>query len=130
MTPKQMFGRGVAFPMRVGDDGRVAWSEGVANVEESIRAILATEPGERLFRPELGGGLRSFLFQPNTVTTRHQISERIKRALARWEPRVQVERVDTVPDPANPEAAIATIHYRLVATQVPASLVVGVTLGG
>jgi uncharacterized protein len=129
MTPRQMYGKGLAFPMRVGDDGRVAWSDGVPNVEECIRIILSTEPGERLFRPDFGAGLRSFLFQPNTVTTRHQISERIKRALARWEPRIQVERVDVLPDPADPEAAIATLHYRLVATQAPMSLMVGVRLG-
>lgn len=130
MTPKAMFGKGLGFPFRVAEDGRVAWSEGEANVEESIRIILSTDPGERLFRPDFGAGLRSFLFQPNTVTTRHRISDRIQKALTRWEPRVRVESVDTIPDPADPEGAIATIHYRLVATQVPATLSVGVRLGG
>lgn len=129
MTPSRIFGKGLAFPMRVGDDGRVAWSEGQQNVEESIRAILATEARERLFRPEFGAGLRSFLFQPNTVTTRHQISDRIVKALNRWEPRVQVLSVDTIPDAADPEAAIATIQYRLVATQAPQTLRITVRLG-
>jgi phage baseplate assembly protein W len=130
MTPAKLFGKGFAFPMRVGEDGRVQWSEGETNVEESIRILLGTDPGERLFRPDLGAGLRAFLFQPNTVTTRHQISERIARVLARWEPRVIIESVDTIPDPDDAESAVATIHYRLVATQTRQSLQVGVRLGG
>lgn len=130
MRPARMFGKGLAFPLRVGDDGRIAWSEGQLNVEESIRVILTTEPRERLFRPEFGAGLRGFMFQPNTVTTRHQISDRITRALARWEPRVQVLSVETVPDAGDPEAAISTINYRLVATQAPQTLRIAVRLGG
>ena len=129
MTPAQLFGKGIGFPMRVGDDGRLSWSEGERNVEESIRILLSTDPGERLFRPDFGAGLRSFLFQPNTVTTRHQISDRITKTLARWEPRVQVESVETLPDPSDAEAAIATIHYRLVATQAVSALSVGIRLG-
>lgn len=130
MTPAQLFGKGMGFPMRVGDDGRVAWSEGERNVEESIRVLLSTEPKERLFRPDYGAGLQSFLFAPNTVTTRHQISDRINKALARWEPRVQVLTVETLPDPSDPEVAIATIHYRLVATSAPATFSLGIRLGG
>lgn len=130
MTPAQLFGKGLAFPMCVGDDGRLQWSEGEASVETSLRVLLATEPGERLLRPDFGAGLRSFLFQPNTVATRHRISDHVLRAITRWEPRVAVESVDTVPDPADPEAAIVTIHYRLIATQLADRMTVGVRLGG
>jgi len=130
MTPVQPFGKGLGFPLRVGDDGRMQWSDGEVGVEESIRVLLTTEPGERLFRPDFGAGLRSFLHQPNTLATRHRISDRVSRALARWEPRVHVESVDTTPDPADPAAAIVTIRYRLVATQAAHGLAFGVRLGG
>lgn len=112
-----IFGRGIGFPPRVGTDGRVAWSEGEQNVRESIRIILMTELRERLRLPAFGGGLRRFLFEPNTVSTRHAIRERIERALAAWEPRVQVETVDVEADASDAEAAVATITYKLVATQ-------------
>lgn len=111
----RLFGRGIAFPPRVEADGRLAWSEGEVNVREAIRIILQTEQRERLRLPEFGGGLGSYLFEPNTATTRHLIQDRITEALARWEPRIQVEAVDVEPDPADPQAAIATISYRLVA---------------
>ncbi len=117
-TDAQLIGRGIAFPPRVDAEGRLAWSEGAEHVRESIRIILSTERRERVRMPEFGGGLRSFLFAPNTPATHRLIQETIKRALGRWEPRVRVESVQVLTNPGEPRGAIATIHYRLVATQV------------
>ncbi len=126
----RLFGRGISFPPRVGPDGRVAWSEGEANVREAIRIILMTEQNERLRLPEFGGSLTRFLFEPNNVTTRHLIGERIKVALEDWEPRIRVESVTIEPDPVDPQAAVATITYKLVATQARERVSLSVTLAG
>jgi phage baseplate assembly protein W len=126
----RILGRGIAFPPRVGADGRIAWSEGEANVEDSIRVILQTDRDERLRLPEFGAGLKRYLFEPNTVATRHQIESGILRALAAWEPRIAIDAVDVEPDPNDAEAAIATIRYKLVATQAPQRMTLAVTLGG
>ncbi len=90
-----------------------------------------TEERERLRLPEFGGGLSRYLFEPNTATTRQLIRDRIQRALTEWEPRIRVESVAVDPDPDDPEAAIATISYRLVATRTleRVSLSVGLTGG-
>ena len=61
MDNRRIFGQGMAFPPRVGPDGRTAWSVGETNVHESIRIILSTDPGERLRLPAFGAGLRRFL---------------------------------------------------------------------
>ena len=126
----QLFGRGIGFPPRVGSDGRVAWSQGEANVRESVRIILLTELRERLRLPDFGGGLGLYLFEPNTVSTRHQIKDRIAKALSQWEPRLKVEEVNVEADPEEPSGAIATITYRLVATQARERVSLNVTLGG
>src|SRR6478736_10100278 len=117
MNVAALFGKGISFPPRVGPDGRVAWSEGEDNVRESIRVILMTNPRERVRLPEFGGGLSAFLFEPNNPTTRHLMEDRIRKALALWEPRVVVESIRVEEDPADRESAIATINYKLVATQ-------------
>jgi Bacteriophage baseplate protein W len=119
----------MSFPPRVGPDGRVAWSEGEVNVREAIRIILLTEQHERLRLPEFGGSLKRFLFEPNTVTTRHQIQDRITKELAQWEPRVQVESVTVDPDENDLQAAVATINYKLVATSAHERVTLRVTLG-
>lgn len=129
MDPGILFGRGISFPPRIGPDGRMAWSEGEANVREAVQIILLTEQRERLMLPDFGGSLGVFLFEPNTVTTRHLIADRIARALADWEPRLRVESVVVEPDPADEQAAIATITYQLIATQTRERVSVQVTLG-
>jgi len=116
MDAGRLFGRGIGFPPDVGADGQMRWSEGEANVRESIRVILLTEPGERIGLPGFGAGLGRFLFEPNTEATRHRIGQAISRALAQWEPRITLEGVAVAPDPKDGSAALATIRYRLVAT--------------
>ena len=130
MNPGLLYGRGISFPPRVGPDGRVSWSEGEVNVRESIRIILMTEQPERLRSPDFGGSLGRFLFEPNTVTTRRLIEDRITRELARWEPRVRVESVTVEADAADAQAAIATITYQLVATGAQERVSLSVTLAG
>lgn len=116
MNEAPWFGRGVGFPLRLTQEGRLAWSEGEGNVRESIRLILLTAQGERLRRPDFGAGLERFLFEPNVLGTWRQIEEVIRRQLARFEPRVQVETVRVAGDPNDPEAAIAELSFTLVAT--------------
>ncbi len=125
-----LFGRGLAFPPRVGPDGRLAFSAGEDNVRESIRVILLTEQRERLRLPTFGGSLARYLFEPNTVTTRQLIKDRITKELAQWEPRVAVESVSVEADPGDPQAAIATINYRLVATRKQETISLSVSLAG
>jgi uncharacterized protein len=111
-----LLGQGVSFPPRLAEDGRVAWSSGPQNVRESIRVVLATDPGERVMLPAFGAGLRTFLFEPNTPATHRLIEERVLRALARWEPRVRVDRVEVAADAVERQQADVTVTYTLVAT--------------
>lgn len=124
----RIVGRSLAFPPRVDADGRVAFSEGDANVRESIEIVLRTSPGERLRMPDFGAGLDRFLFEPNTTATRRQIEDRIAKALRSWEPRVAVQGIAVEEDPEDAQAAIATITYQLVATQATERVSVSVGL--
>jgi phage baseplate assembly protein W len=130
MDAGRALGRGISFPPRVGPDGRIAWSEGEPNVREAIEIILRTDREERLRLREFGGGLERFLFEPNTTTTRHQLQNRITRALQAWEPRIALESVSVDEDPEDGEAAVATIAYKLVATQAREQVSLSVVLGG
>jgi phage baseplate assembly protein W len=130
MTPGELYGRGVAFPPHVGADGRIAWSEGELNIRETIEIILKTEERERINLASFGGGLRQFLFEPNTVAIRFQIQDRITRALQSWEPRITVSSVDVTEDPRDPQSAIAVVNYQLVATRAASQVSLRVQLGG
>jgi len=129
MDGGRLFGRGLAFPPRV-VDGRVAWSEGEQNVREAIRVVLMTDQRERIRLPQFGGTLHRFLFEPNTVVTRQRIQDQIGVSLARWEPRILVQSIAVEADERDPAAAIATITYRLVATQAVERVSLTVPLAG
>jgi uncharacterized protein len=130
MRTPNIFGQGLGFPPRIGADGRLVWSVGEDNVRESIRLILLTEPGERLMREEFGCGLRRFLFEPNTVTTRQLIRERIAQAIGRWEPRVALEAVEVEADVNNPRLVAITVLFRLVTTQALGRMSLALQLEG
>lgn len=122
--------RGIAFPPRVGPDGRVDWSDGAQSVRESIKIILKTNLQERIMRPTFGAGLQGFLYESNTLATRTQIEERTRRALARWEPRVAVEEVRADPGPDEPSAVVLTIGYTVRDTNTTEQVRLLLDLGG
>ncbi len=130
MSVGEILGRGIAFPPRIGSDGRMAWSAGETNIREAIRIVLMTAPGERLRRATFGAGLEEYLYEPNTTTTRRAIEERIRRSIGTWEPRVTLESVDVDEDPADASAAIATVTFRVIATQTIERVTASIAMGG
>lgn len=124
-----LYGRGISFPPRIDANGRFQCSEGTPNIREAIRIILLTDSGERLMLPEFGAGLKQFLYEPNTVETRRLIEEQITQALEQWEPRIQLKEVRVEQDADDAQQAIATIHYKLVATRQSESVSVQLKLG-
>jgi phage baseplate assembly protein W len=123
MSAAARLGRGFPFPLFVDERlHRLAYVEGDAKVQQSIRIVLDTEPGERVMRPTFGCRLRSFLGAPNTVATRAAIRHEVELALAAWEPRIELRRVEVLPgaDPSLVDIEIAYVHAR---TQRPDNLV-------
>jgi len=123
-------GGGIAFPFRIGPDGRVATSAGARNVREHIEVVLRTRHGERLRLPAFGAGLDELRSEPNTPATHREIAERIRRELRSWEPRAQIESVEVVADPQSSEAAIASVRYRLAGALEFTRIAVAVPLEG
>lgn len=111
---RAVFGQGIALPLQPGDDGALPFADGPEKVRQSVAIILDTEPGERVMLPAFGCGLRRFLMQPNTAATRAAMQREIGTALAAWEPRIRLERVDVLPgdDPSMVLVQIAYQHRR------------------
>ncbi len=123
-----IFGQSIAFPMRVGANGRIMWSDGEINIAESIEIILKTALGERVRLPGFGAGLSSYLFEPNNAATHARLSRIISEALDRWEPRIRVDDVTVSADPHYADTAIATISYKLVASGADEQISISINL--
>jgi phage baseplate assembly protein W len=64
------------FPFQIGTEGSMV-SGRQEHIRELIEQVLFTNPGERVFRPHFGGGLRQIVFEPNTP----QLSDMVKKRL-------------------------------------------------
>jgi phage baseplate assembly protein W len=63
-------------------------------VKESIKNLLLTDRGERLFQPNLGGDIRAMLFENNTPATIKIMQEQVKATIQSYEPRVELINVE------------------------------------
>jgi phage baseplate assembly protein W len=123
-------GTGLRFPIRPdGVTGALPRVTGLDRIRQSIEQVLDTEPGERVMLPEFGCGLRRFLMEPNTLTTRSAIKRDIEQALARWEPRVRVTGVAVTPG-EEPSLAWVQISYQLLSDRREDNLVYPFYFGG
>ena len=78
-------GRHLAFPFRVGNNGRAVQ---VSTLEDHVRdelvQLILTNPAERLFVPEFGGGVRRLVFENIDETTGAMTKAILTRAISRW----------------------------------------------
>lgn len=65
-------------------------SSDVQDVEESLRILVSTLPGERAMRPDFGAGFQDLLFESMDTSTQTLFFDRVKTAITRYEPRVEV----------------------------------------
>ena len=106
-------GTGWRFPVRLNNNGSLLYSSGEELVQQSIRLILETAPGERVMRPEFGCGIHELVFEANTATLHMRIQHRIKEALTQWERRIDVLGVHIESSPEEPTLLLIRIDYRL-----------------
>lgn len=121
-------GTGLRFPL-VTRDG-FGWVAGAQAVEQSIRSILLTEPGERIARPTFGAGLRRFLFAPDGLELRTRIRAAVSEALERDEARIRVESVAVDTDPREATVLRIAIRYQILGEPGARNLVFPFYLNG
>ncbi|WP_068398348.1 GPW/gp25 family protein [Kribbia dieselivorans] len=120
---EEFIGRGWSFPVRADATGGIALVSGSKEIEESIRLILATSPGERPMRPEFGCAVHDYIFAPADASTAGDIAYAVRVALDRWEPRIELEAVDVRFDEVEQGTLYIDIHYTLRGTNDPRNLV-------
>jgi hypothetical protein len=78
--------RSIRYPVTVDAAlGRLSIETDYAeHVEQMIKQVLLTAPGERAHRPDFGCGLRRMLFAPNDPSTASLLQVTVYQALTRW----------------------------------------------
>lgn len=116
-------GRGWAFPLRTDATGAIALVSREREIEESIRLILGTAPGERPMRPEFGCGIHDFVFAPADAETAGRLAYEVRTALARWEPRIEVNEILVTIDLDDRSLLYIDVRYSLATNNDPRNLV-------
>lgn len=110
--------------------GGVQMVSDAETVRQAILLLLLTAPGERVMRPDYGCDLQRLIFSPNDATTAGLAIYYVRRALDRWEPRIEILRLDATANDLEPWQLDILLEYRLKATRQTESLVVPVNLAG
>ena len=84
MRTKNFIGAGWAFPMGVSATGGIAMAKGGDELDQAIRLILCTYPGERPMRPEFGCAIHDHVFDPADGRTAGRIAFEVRESLRRW----------------------------------------------
>jgi phage baseplate assembly protein W len=116
-------GRGWAFPLRTDATGSIALVSREREIEEAIRLILGTSPGERPMRPEFGCRIHDYVFGMADGTTANEVAVEVRRSLARWEPRIDVDDVVVSFDAHDQTVLYIEIRYAIRRTNDRRNLV-------
>lgn len=119
----EFVGAGWAFPLRTDATGRFALVRAEREIEESIRLILGTSPGERPMRPEFGCGIQDHIFAPADATTAGRIVADVRAALERWEPRIDVHDIEVHFDQVEAGTLYIDLRYAIRGGNDPRNLV-------
>lgn len=120
-----------AFPFRIDPiSGQAAQTPYQAHVDQMIRQVLLTSPGERIDLPEFGCGLRQLIFAPHSSALNAATNLVVLQALNRWlagiitVQKVTVSPLTPTDDPAQLQIQI---QYTMLATQTSGQVQVSVS---
>jgi phage baseplate assembly protein W len=114
-------GRHLSFPFRIGPEGRTATVTSLEDhVYGEVLQLLLTNPGERLFLPDFGGGVRRLVFEGSGQTTEAMAKAMISQAISRWlDQRVTLQELTVT---SQNGALLIDLVYRVIGVDDPRRL--------
>tara|TARA_R110001599_G_scaffold40095_2_gene122113 strand:- start:875 stop:1285 length:411 start_codon:yes stop_codon:yes gene_type:complete len=79
-------------------------------VKQNLKMIVLTSPGERVFMPSFGVGIRSFLFENFNSSTKIRLNQRIKSQVAAYAPYISISDISIT----HAEGATSTIDNTMM----------------
>lgn len=118
-----MIRRDYAYPFRLDSmahQGAIAPSY-ASHVDDMIRQVLLTDPGERADLPEFGCGLRRLIFAPNSDALAASVQILVQQSLNRWlSQQITVQSVAVDPPEQTADQGILRIRIQYVLNQTQA----------
>lgn len=110
-------GRGWAFPPSFNKIAKnVEMVSEEEDIQESLHILLSTRPGERTMQPDYGCNLDIMLFEPLSTTLITLVKETIRVAILYFEARIDVSRIQIIPQDSREGLVLIEIDYRVRST--------------
>jgi len=93
------------------------------SIKQSLKLLLFTNIGERLFQPDVGSKIYGLLFEPLDPITTEVLKRSIENTIETYEPRVLLEGVDVVPN-YDDNSYEVSIYFTVLGINQPTSLTV------
>ena len=112
-----------AFPFHIdAASGQAAQASYQDHVDQMIRQVLLTDPGERVCLPTFGAGMRRLTFAPINAQLESTTQMAVTQALTTWlGDQIVVQKVTVQTSADDPNATVGsvlvTISYTLIETQ-------------
>jgi phage baseplate assembly protein W len=108
------------FPFAIDPvSGQASQAPYPTHVDQMIRQVLLTTPGERADLPEFGCGLRQLLFAPNSDALQATTQVLVQRSLNQWlGNQIKLQSVAVTPGPGGDYSQLLVqVNYLLLETQ-------------
>jgi phage baseplate assembly protein W len=92
------------------------------SIKQSLRNLILTNNGDRLFRPNLGGNIRQLLFENNMEENLITAESYVRTVIEEFEPRVQLNDVRVTSSDTDPHTVYITIVYRTLNNPEPQTI--------
>ena len=90
-------------------------------IKSDLMHLLLTNKGERLYSPEFGTDLKKYLFEPNIVSVQADIKSEIQKAIDRFIPNLQVDKLLVEPIEGKEHSVIVRLEYTVTNNAFTAS---------
>lgn len=110
-------GTGWAFPPAFDKlSGTAEMASGREDIEQSLKILLSTRPGERVMQPDYGCNLDRLVFEPLDASMKSYMEEMIKTSILYHEPRINLLGITIMDMSPNSGFVSISVDYEIRTT--------------
>ena len=124
-NPEQsILGTGWSFPPTFSRaDYSVDMASDDVDIQQSLRVLFSTAPGERVMVPTYGCDIWQMVFRAVNSEFKTEAVEAVRVAILYWEPRIDVTEIGIEPSAENDGVVLITVGYVIRRTNARNNLV-------
>lgn len=96
MADRQVFFSDLPLDITIASDGDLALVTNRNAISQSLRMIINTAKGSRVFSSDYGCRIRGFLFEPFDETTARRIGEELRESIVNFEKRITLLDINVI----------------------------------